>query len=338
MRFSLLCVVSTAALAAATTRCQDLQTCVRRVFGPGSNDRIVTPKDDTYTDARIGESIQFEQFPSLIAYAKDASEVSPLLLCAKRTGHKAVPRTGAHHFLGYSALNDSLVIDISHIDYVNIAADKNSAQVGAGIRFGPLYTALAAQGRDWPGGICPTVGLSGFLGAGGFNMQMRQIGLGVDHVLAARVVLADGKVVTASPQENPDLFWAIRGGGGGTFGIVVEWTLKLSAFPRSAMILINWKEPNTTVQVANRWHAWAPYADKTLTTQLNIYTNRSQLVGWCYGCTVQQAQSLVNSSGILAIGKPEVFITGNCNSANSRMIGFVVNECMPDDKVAELAP
>ncbi|KOS22708.1 putative FAD-linked oxidoreductase [Escovopsis weberi] len=243
-----------------------------------------------------------------------------------------------YSFLAYSALNDSLVIDISHIDHVNMAEEKLSAKVGAGIRLGPLYTVLAAAGRDWPGGICPTVGLSGFLGAGGFNMQMRQTGLGIDHVLSAEVVLADGRTVTASADENPDLFWAIRGGGGGTYGIVVEWTLRLSAFPRSAMVLINWNDPNTTADVANKWIGWAPDTDKALTTQLNVKTNTSQLIGWCYGCSVDKARALVDASGLLAIGTPQVFISGNCSSENARMIGFGANECMPDEQVAKLAP
>lgn len=113
-------------------------------------------------------------------------------------------------------LNNSLVIDTTHIDYVNVASDANSAQVGAGIRLGALYMALDAHNTTFPGGICPTVGLTGLISSGGFNLQQRTLGISADHVNQATVVLADGSVVTASDTENSDLFWALRGGGGGT--------------------------------------------------------------------------------------------------------------------------
>lgn len=240
--------------------------------------------------------------------------------------------------MGYSALSGTLVIDITHIDHVRVSSDKSTAQVGAGIRLGALYTALNLHGRDWPGGICPTVGLSGFLGAGGFNMQMRTLGMGVDHVLAAKVVLSNGRIVTASPKENPDLFWAIRGGGGGSYGIVVEWTLKLSQFPRSAMVQIKWNEPDTRVDLATRFFDWAPRTDPSFMSSVNVYKNRTEVLGWCLGCTLEHAQALMNSSGLLTIGRPEIHISGGCNSINARMFGYIVSECIPDSEVPKYAP
>ncbi|KJZ78756.1 hypothetical protein HIM_02147 [Hirsutella minnesotensis 3608] len=332
--------LATASLALATpqTKGHGLRECVAHVFGKDADARIVTPKDKTYTDARIGESIQFKQMPLLIAYANEASQVAPLVKCAQKAGVKAVPRTGGHHFEAYSALSGTLVIDISHIDRVQVSTDKKSACVGAGIRLGALYTALGQHGRDWPGGICPTVGLSGFLGAGGFNMQMRQLGLGVDHVLGARVVLADGRTVQASPTENPDLFWAIRGGGGGSYGIVVEWMLKLSQFPRSSMVLLRWNEPATRVDLAARFFDWAPRADARFTASINVYKNRTVIIGWCLGCPVEDARAVVGESGLLAIGTPEVHVSGGCNTDNARGVGFFLDECVPDEQVAKMAP
>ncbi|GJN76287.1 FAD linked oxidase domain protein [Purpureocillium lilacinum] len=317
---------------------RSLRSCVAGVFGKDAEARIVSSEDEAYTDARIGESIQFNQLPLLIAYADDASQVAPLISCAKKAGIKAVPRTGGHHFMGYSALNGTLVVDITHIDRVSVSADKSTATVGAGIRLGALYTALSQHGRDWPGGICPTVGLSGFLGAGGFNMQMRQLGMGVDHVLAARVVLADGRTVRASPRENRDLFWAVRGGGGGSYGVVVEWTLRLARFPRSAMVQVKWEDAASRVDLAAGFFDWAPRTDRRLTTSINVYKNRTEVLGWCLGCRLDEAQALMNQSGLLAIGKPEVHIAGGCNTDNARMFGYIVSDCLPDAEVAKLAP
>ncbi|KAI3542951.1 hypothetical protein CSPX01_06547 [Colletotrichum filicis] len=327
-----------AVLAAPRIKRDALKSCVEEVFGGNAALRIVTPTDPTYHDARIGEAIQFTQMPVLIAYAEKPYEVAPLIQCAKTSGIKAVPRTGGHHFLGYSALQDALVIDITHIDYVNIAADKKTATVGAGIRFGALYTALGQQGLDWTGGICPTVGISGFLSAGGFNMQMRQNGLGVDNVESAKVVTSDGCIVTASRDENADLFFAIRGGGGGSYGIVIEWTLRMYEFPRSAMVYLQWNGSDTRFDIAKTFHEWAPRADSALSSQVNLYKNRTDVIGWCYGCTLEKLQGMVNASGLLGIGKPAAYISGGCNTINARLFGYGVNECGADEAVAQVAP
>lgn len=169
-------------------------------------------------------------------------------------------------------------------------------------------------------------------------MQMRQNGLGVDNVISAKVVTADGCVVTASRDENPDLFFAIRGGGGGTYGIVVEWTLHLYSFPRSAMMYLRWNGTDTRFDIAKTFHEWAPRAETALSSQVNLYKNRTDVLGWCYGCSLEKLQAMVDASGLLAIGKPLAYVTAGCNSVNARMVGYMFNECMPDEAVAEFAP
>jgi FAD/FMN-containing dehydrogenase len=242
-------------------------------------------------------------------------------------------------FLSYSALNNTLVIDITHIDYVSVSSDLQTATVGAGIRFGSLYTALDAYNRTFTGGICPTVALSGFLGSGGFNMQMRQLGMGVDHIVSAKVVTADGDMVTASTTSNPSLFWAIRGGGGGSYGIVVEWQLQILQFPRSAMFLLNWTDPADRFPATQRFLEWGPAAPSALTSQINVYRDYVQVVGWYYGQSADALTALVNSSGLLSIGNPAVYISGGCNTDNARMFSYVgVTSCEPDDDVEQLAP
>ncbi|KAL2758013.1 hypothetical protein ACRALDRAFT_1080023 [Sodiomyces alcalophilus JCM 7366] len=334
------------------TRQQYLKGCVENVFGDNAADRIVTPDDETYTDARIGEAIQDEQLPALIAFAQHKDEVGPLINCAKSHGVQPVPRSGGHHFLSYSALTDSLVIDISHIDHVQISEDGDTATVGAGIRLGALYTALhaarggTADGFDWPGGICPTVGLSGYLASGGFGMQMRAVGLGVDSVISAQVVLATGCRVTASFDENPDLFWAIRGGGGGSYGVVVEWTLALREYPRSSMVLMRWNEDEnantanqtTRAQVAKTWHSWAPRADPALTSQLLIYQHSVEFLGWCFGCAEDTLRSIVTESGLSAVGAPEVHYSAGCGTNAARAVGYLSDVCPPDEMADMIAP
>lgn len=236
-------------------------------------------------------------------------------------------------FLAYSALNNTLVIDLSHINHVKVSPDYKTATVGAGIRLGALYTALDAYNTTFIGGLCPTVGLGGLISSGGFNMQMRALGMSSDYVLAAKVVTADGKTVTASPTSHPDLFWAIRGGGGGTYGIVVEYTLQLKQLPRSAMLAIMWNNTADRYDVARRFLEWAPVQPKKLTSQVNVYKNTVQVLGWYLGGSAEELQALVNESGLLQIGNPQVQISGNCNTDNSRLFGYSTTECLPDDQV-----
>ncbi|KAK8013154.1 hypothetical protein PG991_009425 [Apiospora marii] len=300
------------------------------------------------------------------------SEVADLIKCARKTGYKPVPRSGGHQyaspfpdlpnifpillltspltthsFLSYSALTGTLVIDITHIGHVHVSKDLQSAVVGGGIRLGALYTALQLHNRTFDGGICPTVGLSGFLGSGGFTMQMRARGLGVDHVTAARVVTATGEVVTASKSSHPDLFWAIRGGGGGTYGVVVEWTLQLTSFPRSAMLSITWNTTEAQVPVAQRFLEWAPTAAAEFTSQVNIYKSSVQVLGWYLGGTKADLESLLAQSGLLQLrggdGRngttplvPQVVMSEGCNTMNARMFGYYVQECLPDEEVEQL--
>ncbi|PLB49864.1 FAD-binding domain-containing protein [Aspergillus steynii IBT 23096] len=319
--------------AARSSQAQDLYSCVSKVFSTTASQRIVRPEDDTYLDARLGEKIQFTEFPLLIAYAEKAEEVGKLVKCAKKAGVKAVPRTGGHSFTAFSSLNGTLVIDIAHINQVQVSRDRRSATVGAGIRLGALYTALNEYDTSFIGGICPTVGLAGFLGSGGFNMQQRSQGLGVDHVLAAKVVTADGRTVLASPKSHPDLFWAIRGGGGGTYGIVVEFTLSLTKVPRSAMLLLSWNNTEARFPVARRFLDWAPNQEPAFMSQINVYHDTVQVVAMHYGRSAQALRSIVNASGLLDIGHPEVVIAGGCNVDNARIFGYTAMDCLPDDQV-----
>ncbi|KAL8997007.1 MAG: hypothetical protein Q9188_006431 [Gyalolechia gomerana] len=274
---------------------KSLQICATQaLLGEDAPQRIVTAQDDTYTDARLGEKI---------------------------------------HFSAYSSLNDTLVIDLAHLNYVHVSEDHSAAKVGAGIRLGALYTALSAYDTTWVGGICPTVGLTGLLGAGGFNMQMRALGISSDHVLSAQVITADGETLTASPSSNPDLFWAIRGGGGGTYGVITELELRLRKLPRSAMVAISWNDTESRFATAKRFLEWAPRQPKEFTSQINVLKTTVQVLGWYLGGTKQELQALIDDSGLLQIGQPESQVSGDCSTDNSRIFGVVTNECLPDEKV-----
>lgn len=164
-------------------------------------------------------------------------------------------------------------------------------------------------------------------------MQMRALGISSDHVLSAQVVTADGKLLTASPSSHPDLFWAIRGGGGGTYVIITELELQLRKLPRSAMVAISWNDTASRFPAAKRFLEWAPRQPKEFTSQINIFKNEVQILGWYLGGTKADLETLIQESGLLEIGSPEAQISGNCSTDNSRIFGIVTNECLPDSEV-----
>lgn len=240
-------------------------------------------------------------------------------------------------FEAYSALNGTLVIDIAHINHVNVSADRQTAVVGAGTRLGSLYIALDAYNTSFVGGICPTVSIGGLISAGGFNMNMRALGLSVEHVQSIKAMTVSKEIIIASENSHPDLFWALLGGGGGTYAVGLEYTLKLTSLPNSAMVYLNWAGYNdsTAFEVARQFLGWAPLADRSFTSQINVYNNHVEIIGWHLGKTQAELQDLMQASGLLHTSPQHllnVSISGNCNTDASRLFGSPggLFTCTPD--------
>lgn len=225
-------------------------------------------------------------------------------------------------------MNGTLVVDVSHINYVNLSTDGSTFTVGAGAKLGTIYETLGQTGHTFTGGICPTVALGGYLGVGGYNMQMRLYGMAVDHVQTIKTVLADGSLVTASATENPDLFWASRGGG--SYGFTVEATLNTFVLPRSAMVWMNFTGP-TRNEATQKYLSWASKQDPHFNSQLNLYSNYAGVLGWYLGKTVPELTAIVKTSGLMDVPGASIKITGNCSTENSRNFWeYTQTECTDD--------
>lgn len=183
-------------------------------------------------------------------------------------------------------------------------------------------------------GICPTVALGGYLGVGGYNMQMRVEGMAVDHIQSIKTVLANGSTVTASASENPDLFWASRGGG--TYGFIVEATIETAVLPRSAMLWMNFTAPTRT-EATQKYLEWGAYQDPHFNSQLNLYSEHAGVLGWYLGKTVEELTAIVETSGLLDVPDVNYTITGNCNAENSRNYWLYSQTTCTDDATAHEA-
>jgi FAD/FMN-containing dehydrogenase len=186
---------------------------------------LITREDAGYDAARAVYNAMIDKRPALIARCRDVGDVRAALSYARQNGLDVAVRGGGHNGAGLGTVDDGLVIDLSPMNYVRVDPASRTAEVGGGSTMGDVDHATHAFGLATPFGIISTTGVGLLLG-GGVGHLTRKYGLSIDNILAADVVLADGTFVRASEDENADLFWAIRGGGG-NFGVVTALTLQL---------------------------------------------------------------------------------------------------------------
>jgi FAD binding domain/Berberine and berberine like len=199
----------------------DLTTFVRGLAGTAFK-----PGDLDYERLRKGYAAKYDAHPALVVHPANLQDVQATLSFVRSNGLPLAVRCGGHSYAGYSTCEGGIVLDMSGFRRIAIGVKKMSARVGGGALCGAVEIETAKAGVATALGQCPSVGVGGFLLGGGVSPLMSKYGLGCDNILAATLVLADGRQVKASAHENPDLFWAIRGGGG-NFGIVTEFEVAL---------------------------------------------------------------------------------------------------------------
>ncbi len=205
--------------------------------------------------------------PRLVVLCRSGSDVVAALRYARFTGDRVAVRGGGHCFAGRSS-TEGIVLDLSALDGLCVTDDQ-IATIGAGAKLGQVYAGLHAHGRTLPAGCGPTVGIAGLTLGGGIGLLGRQHGLTCDRLVGARVVLADGSVVDCTQDREPDLFWGLRGAGGGQFGVVTSLRSDTVAEPMATRIEVRWSDIALETLVSN-WQAWAPDAPDELTVNLTL--------------------------------------------------------------------
>jgi hypothetical protein len=188
---------------------------------------LVQPADPSYEERRAVWNGSIDRHPALIARCADSADVKAALRFAERTGLPLAVRGGGHSFPGQSVCDGGVVIDLGPMKGIRVDPDARTATAQAGVLLGELDQATQQSGLVVPAGIVTHTGLAGLTLGGGIGWVMRKHGLTIDQLLSAEVVTASGDVVRASEDENADLFWGIRGGGG-NFGIVTEFEFRLN--------------------------------------------------------------------------------------------------------------
>jgi FAD/FMN-containing dehydrogenase len=188
---------------------------------------IVQPGDAGYDERRKIWNGSIDRRPALIARCAGDEDVIAAIRFAQETGLPLAVRGGGHSFPGHSVCDDGVVIDMSSLTAVKVDPDTRTATAQAGTLLGQLDAATQAHSLAVPAGIVTHTGLAGLTLGGGIGWLMRKFGLTIDQLASARMVTAGGEVVRASEDENADLFWGLRGGGG-NFGVVTEFEFRLN--------------------------------------------------------------------------------------------------------------
>jgi FAD/FMN-containing dehydrogenase len=232
--------------------------------------RFVPSTESNAVNYSQGYPKQHQRTPNYRAFCDTPEAAQTAIRWARDTNQSFATRSGGHCFMGFSQ-SDNLVLDTRGMSDIKIDADQRTVTVGAGVKLGPLYRALAKQGFALAGGTYGGVGIAGHTLGGGFGYRCRSDGLLIDQLVSLDMVLADGQIVTASANQNSDLFWACRGGGGGQFGVATSFKFKVKS--SSPMHWISIYEPvgfSRAAQILFLWQYWSQGSPRHLATHLQI--------------------------------------------------------------------
>ncbi|MFI6347657.1 FAD-binding oxidoreductase [Streptomyces sp. NPDC050560] len=237
-------------------------------LGKGLDGSLVRPGDDDWTSAGQLYNTRFDGLrPAAVAYVAGVDDIRTALAYARaRKTHVAI-RNGGHSYAGWSSGDGRLVVDVSRLSSIRVSGSE--AVVGAGAKLIDVYRALTAKGVTIPAGSCPTVGVSGLTLGGGHGVASRAYGLTCDNLTAATVVTADGRQLHADAKENSDLFWALRGGGNGNFGVVTELRFRTHPAPQGVTAYMSWPWSRAADVVA-AWQEWGPDQPDEIWSALDI--------------------------------------------------------------------
>lgn len=205
---------------------EDLNADVIQEFTSQIRGKIILPADENYDEARKIYNGMIDKRPAIIVKCKDAVDVNAAVNFARKEGLEVSIRSGGHNGPGLALVDDGLVIDLTPMKDIQVDPENRTVRVESGCTWGDVDAATHEYGLATVSGILSTTGVGGLTLGGGHGYLTRKYGLTIDNLINADVVLADGTLVHANEKENPDLFWALRGGGG-NFGVVTAFEYRL---------------------------------------------------------------------------------------------------------------
>lgn len=229
--------------------------------------QLVLPGDSAFATAKHAFNPLFDgRSPAAVVKVAKPEDVQASVEAA--AGRLPIAaRSGGHSYAGYSAPDGGLVIDVGALSTVDVRGEQ--AVIGAGARLGDVYAALGKAGRALPAGSCPTVGIAGLTLGGGIGVLARKYGLTCDHLVSAQVVTPDSELRTVDAGHDGELFWALRGGGGGNFGVVTSFTFRTVPAPNVTVFSLRFPAGSAS-DALDAWQRWMPATPPELWSNLTL--------------------------------------------------------------------
>jgi len=231
--------------------------------------RIISLGDPLYQYARVISNTRFGHMPNSIAYCKNNSHVQYCINYCRTYKQPFRVRSGGHQHEGMSSGNGVIIIDLSEMNIIEYL-DQDQAWIPVGKQLGKVYDELEERGLIIPGGGCQSVNVGGLTQGGGWGPSIRKYGMTCDSILECEIILADGNVACPSPTNMPDLFKALKGGGGGNFGVITRFKFQLSSLEKvTTSFSILWEDPIKAVKALKIWtylHVPSQKLDTNLST------------------------------------------------------------------------
>ncbi|KAL2474797.1 FAD-binding Berberine family protein [Abeliophyllum distichum] len=265
---------------ASSAHNNDFLECITLQFQKSNSesDSIYTPQNASYSSVlqssirNLRPASNSGQKPVVIITPEHESQIQAAIYCSKKHGIQLKVRSGGHDYEGLSYVSQTpfFIVDMRNLRSISIDTEKNTAWVQTGATLGELYYTIAAKSKTlaFTAGVCSTVGVGGHFSGGGYGMMSRKHGIAADHIIDAKVIDANGRILNRKSMGE-DLFWAIRGGGGTSFGIVVEFKIELIVIPQTVTVfnVTRTLEQNAT-QLVHRWQYVADKIDENLLLRL----------------------------------------------------------------------
>jgi FAD/FMN-containing dehydrogenase len=224
-------------------------------------------------------AVDYEQLvPKSVVFCQQSRDVQNAVRWAREKGVPLRARSGRHSYEAYSIAEGAVVVDVSEMDEISVDARSGTARIGAGVYCLDLHEQLYDVGLTIPAASGASVGIAGLALGGGFGVVSRKYGLACDNIVGVELVDANGDIVNANATENPDLYWACRGGGGGNFGIVTAFDFRVHPVGLVAVCNITWQWSDF-IAVADTFQHWAPNAPDDLSTFLRFAVGSARGAG-----------------------------------------------------------
>ncbi|XP_057763841.1 tetrahydroberberine oxidase-like [Salvia miltiorrhiza] len=275
----ILIVILSRSSATFADKCDDFLECLKYEFHNYSSiSNLVHTKTNSSFVSILRFSIHNLRFatkntpkPQVIITPQHESQIPPLILCARKSEVQIRTRSGGHDFEGLSYVSEVpfVIVDLVNLSEITVDVEHKTAWVGSGATLGSLYYKIAEKSPilGFPAGLCPSVGVGGHFSGGGYGALTRKYGLSADHVIDARIVDVNGRILDRESMGE-DLFWAIRGGGGASFGVIVAWKVQLVDVPEKVTVFTVNRQNAT--QIIHRWQYVAPETDRDLLIGINV--------------------------------------------------------------------